>query len=62
MEWYRAWRHEERDREQRAAVDRGFRRREAAKRIMGGIAGRRDRGVRLGIHPALIRVSFVSRL
>lgn len=38
MEWYRAWRHEERAREQRAALDRGFRRREAAKRVMGGIA------------------------
>ena len=36
-EWYRAWRHEERDREEREARDVRFRRREAAKRIIGDL-------------------------
>ena len=34
-EWYRTWRHEDRDREERAARDARFRRREAAKRVIG---------------------------
>ena len=35
QEWYRAWAHEQRENERRAAVDARFRRREAIKRVLG---------------------------